>query len=192
MSAVESGRSFLSLIYNHWHIYGSDIQNGAVVLSAIAAFVVIRSARINAKKRNTLDLILHQESDKELIEERIKFNEIKGGDIRLAIYGKPDKRNSDEAQTIRKVLNLHELTAVAIEEGVIDENVYRRWFNSTYIADYEATKAYIGEARKTYSNPFAFYEFERAALRWQTDQSWYSRHGWFQRKYEALQRLLRA
>jgi hypothetical protein len=53
------------------------------------------------------------------------------------------------------VLNLHELTAVTIEEGVINERIYRRWFNNTFIKDYEATEAYIIEARKTYDNPKA-------------------------------------
>jgi hypothetical protein len=50
------------------------------------------------------------------------------------------------------VLNLHELTAVTIEEGVINERIYRRWFNNTFIKDYEATEAYIIEAHKTYES----------------------------------------
>ena len=182
----------LTQAYSFWHAYGSDIQNGAVVLSAIAAFAVIRSARRGANRRNTLDLILHQESDRELIEARLRFNDIKAGSIRLSTFGKADKRLSEEAQTIRKVLNIHELTAVAIAEGVIDERVYRRWFNSNYIADYEATKNYIAEARKTYDNPAAFQEFESAALRWQADRTWYAERGWLVRKREALLRLIKA
>ena len=102
------------------------------------------------------------------------------------------KRGSDEFEHIRTVLNLHELTAVAIQEGVIDESVYRRWFNGTYIADYEATKAFILEARKTYQNQHVFLEFERAALRWQADISWYAQPGWTARKWAALQRVRRA
>lgn len=184
--------NILTDLYKIWHIYGSDIQNGAVVLSAMAAFIVIRSARANARKRNTLDLILHQESDKELIDSRIKFNDIKAGDIRLGTYGTPDRKNSDEAQTIRKVLNLHELTAVAIQEGVIDERVYRRWFNSTYISDHEVTKGYIVAARVTYANPCAFVEFERAATRWKDDPNWNAAPGFCTRKWIALTKVLTA
>lgn len=182
----------LPAIYDFWHTYGSDIQSGAVVLSAIAAFLVIRSARQNAKRRNTLDLILHHESDRDLIEARSKFNELKAGTTKLATYGTATQKNSKEAQTIRKVLNLHELTAVAIEEGVINERVFRRWFNTTFIKDFEATEAYITEARKTYENPKAFCEFERMARRWKADTAWYDSPTWWERKQEALSRLWRA
>jgi hypothetical protein len=181
-----------SALYQFWHFYGSDIQNGAVVLSAIAAFAVIRSARINSRKRNTLDLILHQESDRELIEARQAFNEIKAGDIRAATYGRSDQKNTPQAQVIRKILNLHELTAVAINEGVIDEAVYRRWFNKTYIDDYDAMRGYIEQARITYQNPHAFKEFQHLALEWQSDTSWYADQGWFARKIKGLKLAWRA
>lgn len=139
-----------------------------------------------------MDLILHQESDRELIEARTKFNAIKADEKRPSLYGNPENRNTEQAQTIRKVLNLHELTAVAIEERVINERVYRKWFNSTYIGDYEAMKDYIAVARKTYQNPKAFYEFERTALRWKADTDWYAKPGKIRRKWEALKTAWRS
>ena len=126
-----------SELYTFWHSYGSDIQNGAVVLSAIAAFGVISDNRKLARRRGTMDLILHQESDRELVEARVEFNKIKAGEIRPSTYGKPERINDKEAQIIRRVLNVHELTAVAIQQGVIDECVYRTWFNTTFIKDYD-------------------------------------------------------
>lgn len=172
--------------YNLWHTYGPDIQNGAVVLSAVAAFVVIRSSRASAKRRNTLDIILHQESDAELINARKNFNELKSAETKLAVYGHSDQKNSEHAQTIRKIINLHELTAVAIQEGVIDECVYRRWFNTTYVKDYAAVDAYIAAARVTYDNPQAFVEFERTAKRWRDDKSWPKQPGWIERKWRGF------
>lgn len=139
-----------------------------------------------------MDLILHHESDRDLIAARVNFNELKAGATKLATYGTPADKNSEQAQTLRKVLNLHELTAVAIEEGVIDERVFRRWFNTTFIKDFEATEAYIAEARKTYDNPKAFCEFERMARRWKADKAWYDSPTWWERKREALSRLRRA
>ena len=181
----------LCSLYHFWHTYGSDIQNGAVVLSAIAAFLIIADGRKTAKRRGTLDLILHQESDRELVEARVEFNKIKAGEIRPSTYGKPDKRGTPQAETIRKVLNIHELTAVAIQEGVIDECVYRRWFNNTFISDYETTKDYIVEMRKTFDNPKGFCEFEQTALRWKEDTTW-GRPSWWARKWGALKKLWRA
>jgi hypothetical protein len=184
--------SWLTSLYNFWHSYGSDIQNGAVVLSAIAAFAIIADSRKTAKRRGTLDLIMHQESDAELIQERIEFNKIKNGDTKPSTYGKPNKKGSVEAETLRKVLNIHELTAVAIQERVIDECVYRRWFNGTYIADYEAMKDYISEVRKTWNNPKVFREFERTAIRWRDDVDWDAPPRLLTRKWRALKAVLRA
>lgn len=83
-------------------------------------------------------------------------------------------------------MNLHELTAVAIQEGVIDECVYRRWFNSTFIKDFAATEAYIAAARKTYDNPNAFIEFESMAKEWRADKNWPKKPGFWLRKWKAL------
>ena len=173
-------------VYSIWHSYGSDIQSGAVVLSAIAAFALILDNRRTAKRRGTMDLILHQESDRELVEARVEFNRIKASEVRPSIYGKPDRKNEPQAQIIRRVLNVHELTAVAVKERVIDESVYRSWFNTTYIKDHDAMKDYIAEARKTYENPNAFCEFETMALRWQNDKSWRAPPDWPARKWAAV------
>lgn len=181
-----------SALYSFWHTYGSDIQNGAVVLSAIAAFAVIRDSRRTARRRGTLDLILHQQSDAELVKSRAEFNKIKVGVERPSFYGKPGQEASAQFETIRKVLNIHELTAVAINEGVIDELVYRRWFNTTIINDREAMKDFIVEVRRTHSSPGAFCEFEKLAKRWRDDPNWNAAPGWFARKFQAASKLWRA
>jgi hypothetical protein len=173
-------------LFDFWKFYGSDIQNGAVVLSAIAAFHVIRDNRRIAKRRGTMDLILHQESDRELVEARTEFNKIKSGETWPSHFGKPDRKNDPEAQIIRRVLNVHEMTAVAIREGVIDERVYRSWFNGTYISDFEAMKDYIAEARKTYANPRAFCEYETLAIRWRDDKAWGAPPSFLRRKWDAI------
>ncbi|MES3147184.1 DUF4760 domain-containing protein [Sphingomonas aerolata] len=181
-----------SALYSFWHTYGSDIQNGAVVLSAVAAFAVIRDSRRTARRRGTLDLILHQQSDAELVKSRGEFNKIKAGTERPSSYGKAGQEASVQFETIRKVLNIHELTAVAINEGVIDELVYRRWFNSTLINDREAMKDFMVEVRKTHNAPAAFCEFDKLAKRWRDDPNWNDSPGWFARKRQAAIKLFHA
>ncbi|AOR77198.1 hypothetical protein BES08_10885 [Novosphingobium resinovorum] len=161
-------------------------------MSAIAAFAVINDNRALAKRRGTMDLILHQESDRELVDARTEFNKIKAGDVRPSTYGKSDRINDKEAQYIRRVLNVHELTAVAIQQGVIDECVYRTWFNTTYIKDYEAMKDYIVQARITYGNPCAFSEFEATAIRWKEDRAWGAPPSIIKRKWKALKGIFTA
>ncbi len=175
-----------SQLYEFWHFYGSDIQNGAVLFSAIAAFHIIRDNRRIARRRGTMELILHQESDRELVNARVAFNKIKAGPTRPSHFGKTDHKNDPEAQIIRRVLNVHEMTAVVIREGVIDERVYRSWFNGTYISDFEAMKDYIDEARRTYENPRIFCEYEALAIRWKEDRVWGAPPNFAKRKWTAL------
>lgn len=80
----------------------------------------------------------------------------------------------------------HGMTAVAIREGVIDERVYRSWFNGTYISDFEAMKDYIDEARRTYENPRIFCEYEALAIRWKEDRVWGAPPNFAKRKWTAL------
>lgn len=179
-------------LFEMLHLYGSDLQTGAVIVSAAAAFHLILDNRKIARRRGTMDLILHQESDRELVEARVAFNKIKAGPIRPSLYGQADRKNEPEAQIIRRVLNVHEMTAVAIREHVIDERVYRSWFNGTYLSDYEAMKDYIVEARKTYENPRAFCEYEALALRWREDRLWGAPPGFVRRKWRAICRIATA
>ena len=55
-------------------------------------------------RRGTLDLILHQESDREPVEARVAINQIEAGDIRPSTCGQPDKRGSPEAETAEEGL----------------------------------------------------------------------------------------
>ena len=135
-----------------------------------------------------MDLILHQQSDRELIEAREKFNALKSGSTKLVTFAALDRRASEDFEAIRKVLNIHELTAVNISEGVIDERVYRSWFNTAVISDFEATESFIKEVRRNRDAPKAFCEFECIAKRWK--ESPYT-DGFWTRKRKAI-RYLRA
>ncbi|TMM47160.1 DUF4760 domain-containing protein [Qipengyuania marisflavi] len=186
VSAINAEKSMFSSIYSFWNTYGPDIQSGAVVLSAIAAFLIIGAHRRNTTRRNTLDLILHQQSDRELIEAREKFNELKSGSTKLVTYASLDERASKNFEAIRTVLNIHELTSVSICEGVIDERVYRSWFNTAMISDFEATEAFIKEIRRNRDAPKAFCEFEAMARRWKDSPY---EDGFWTRKRKAIRYL---
>ena len=120
------------------------------------------------------------------MEARQAFNKLKAGTTKLATYANSNKRGSDEFEAIKTVLNVHELTAVSIAEGVLDERVYRSWFDTTMTSDYEATSAFITRARKTYDTPRGWCEFEGLAKRW-TDTP--REETWWTRKSKALRHL---
>lgn len=175
-----------------WTTYGPVLTGGAVIVSAIVAIGILVTNRGIARRRATLDLILHIESDGDLIEARNAFSEIKKRDSRSSTYGKEDQRATDDAEHIRTVLNINELVAVSIQEGVIDERVYRRWFNSAFIDDHKTMTGYIEETRK-WRNPHVFKELEALAVRWEaTNPDWYAGPSWLHRKCVAVSKVWRA
>lgn len=182
----------VSGLLGFWITYGSAITGGAVIVSAICAFAVILANRTIARKRATLDLILHIESDGDLIDARNQMIDLKNSDNKSSVWGTEDKRDSDEAKAIRTALNINELVAVQIHEGVIDERVYRKWFNKAFIDDYKAMSGYIEAVREYKKNPCVFRELELLARRWESDPDWYNHPGWFLRKWNALRLVWRA
>ncbi len=179
-------------ILSFWQTYGPVLTGGAVIFSAAIGIAVLLTNRRIARRRATLDLILHIESDGDLIKSRNAFTEIKKSNVRSSTHGKEELRASDEAGHIRTVLNINELVAVSIQEGVIDESVFRRWFNSAFIDDYKSMTGYIEETRK-WRNPHVFKELEGLALRWeQTNDDWYAGPSWLRRKWLATLKIWRA
>lgn len=182
----------MASILDFWTTYGPVLTGGAVIVSALVAIGVLISNRGIARRRATLDLILHIESDGDLIDARNAFSDIKKRDERSSTFGREDKRATDDAEHIRTVLNINELVAVSIQEGVIDERVYRRWFNSAFIDDYKSMTGYIEETRK-WRNAHVFKELEALATRWEaTNAAWYAGPSWFRRKGTALIKVFRA
>ena len=139
-----------------------------------------------------MDLILHIESDGDLIEARNEFINLKNSTTRSGHWGTHAEKDRPEAKTIRTVLNIHELVAVSINEGVIDERVFRCWFNKAFIDDYKSMSGYIDAVREYKKNPKIFKEFETIASRWDDDRTWYDSPGFWARKRKAFTKFIRA
>jgi hypothetical protein len=179
-------------IVEFWTVYGPIITGGAVIVSAITAVCVLFANRAIARRRATLDLIFHIQKDNDLIEARKTFVEVQKGTIKPGHYGTDEQRTSKQALAIRTVLNIHELTAVSIEEGVIEERVFRKWFNKTYFDDFETMRDFINAVRAHRNNNAIFKEFEAVAKKWKTDTAFYNNPSWLGRKWRALMAVRRA
>ncbi|WP_051881436.1 DUF4760 domain-containing protein [Parvularcula oceani] len=103
-----------------------------------------------------------------------------------------DEERRDDRLAIDKILNVHELTAVAIQEGALDERVFRRWYNKAYIRDYESMTGYIEAIRINRQNPAIFKELEALAKAWKEDRNFYAEPGWARRKWRALKKAIKA
>ncbi|MEM0929874.1 MAG: DUF4760 domain-containing protein [Pseudomonadota bacterium] len=187
-----------------WVANSSYISDAAIVLSAGAAVVLVIATRQNARRAKTLDFILKCQTDGDILAARKTFVDVANSEQRSSYYVQHDdvqhptkvkdlSRLTEEQKiietqrnAIRTILNLNELTAVSILEGAMDERVYRRWGNGTYIKDYDQMTAYIAEVRNRFGNPAIYKEFEWLARKWKDDTKFVAPPGWLERKRRAL------
>lgn len=141
---------------------------GAILLSAAIACIValksISAQREIARRRATLDMLASRQWDHDYLKARRIFNAHAGDSSVLWL----DDQHSDSEQSnaIRAILNEYELIAIGIDEGILDENLYRRWFKTQVLRDFSFYEVFICEARKRSGNGQIFIEFERMKSRW--------------------------
>lgn len=134
------------------------------IAAALIAFWGVVSQRVIARRRATLDFIARAEADKDLIDGRKKFIKLaNAGDGGLAKYAEQDHEDTDEAQSIKLVLNEFELIAIGIQRGVIDFELYRRWNRSSVLNYWKHALPFVTRLRARTNNKMYFYEFEQMA-----------------------------
>ncbi|HEX3092810.1 MAG TPA: DUF4760 domain-containing protein [Candidatus Angelobacter sp.] len=145
---------------------GFWIQTGALLLSAIGALWIVLSRSRSERKRATVDLMLHQTQDKDLMDAKKKILELhEGGVSNFAQY--LEKKDSAEYDTLVKILNTHEFVAAGIREGAYAEKLYKRmWFSAT-IKDWKACQGFVAEFRRKYNCQTLWQEFEWLADKWE-------------------------
>lgn len=126
--------------------------------TAIAAYT-ISSSRKTAKESATLNVILGAYSDGELItaSKRI-FDAIKTGDT-----SEFDVSNSH----LLLVLNRYEFYASAINQGILDEALYKRLQCSNFIKLWVTVRPFVYELRKAEKKDTLFADLEILVDRWE-------------------------
>ena len=71
-----------------------------------------------------------------------------------------DPANIEILDEIRELLTLLEFTAVGVNTGVLDKDIWFRMSGSYIIRLYYTFRVYITQARRRRSNSFAYIEFE--------------------------------
>lgn len=150
--------------------YGPWLTAGAILLSAIigasVALYAIGEQRRIARKRATLDMLSRNEWDAAYLESKRKFNELRDSANGLAKWTAEEHWGSAELNVIRNSLNDYELVAVGIKEGILDEELYKRWFESSLTKDWKASEAFIRQVRDLEKSEKFFCEFEWIAKKW--------------------------
>lgn len=141
---------------------GFWIQTGAFLLSAVAAaFIIYHNGKLS-RLRATIDLIMHQKSDQELLkciaevyrlaDEKQSFSAI--------------KLVSAEGKCLLRVLNNHEFIACGIRSDAFSESVYKQMQCSNLLKVYRSSKPMIDDMRRKHNIPTLFQDFEWLAERW--------------------------
>ena len=169
---------------------GFWIQTAVILLGAVAAVVTIyvngllsrRSIDHNAKlsrqaiennekiarQRATIDLLLTQRTDQNLIESKKAVGNIhsNGGDF--TSLATKDKAQDEDRSHILAIINNYEFIALGIREGALDESIYKRAVYSQVVRDWAAMRPFIMELRRQNNRNTLFQEFEVMAKRWET------------------------
>ena len=171
------------IIFSQWtvgiEISSSSTQNIILIIQAVILFcglgvtaLTIWSNRQDNRKQATLQLILHQRSNKEL-------NEAIDLMAKLARDGKEKNEFSDlskhlenfdsaERQAILMVLNYREFVAVGINTGVIDEETYKRAYYNLMLRDWQYLSNTVNAIRNSPTGkPTNFKDFQNLAERWE-------------------------
>lgn len=148
----------------------------AAVVSGLTAFWVsnrtIRANQDIARKRATLDLIERSESTEFYLSIYAAFREVLATGAGFDEIKNPEMPAMKEQR--RKViafLNHYELVAIGIEQGILDEDLYRDFMRGTVVRHWLRAQGFVQHLRADTPDsraPKAFEKFENLALKWET------------------------
>ncbi|PIP98057.1 MAG: hypothetical protein COW75_02175 [Rhodobacterales bacterium CG18_big_fil_WC_8_21_14_2_50_71_9] len=153
---------------NAW--YGPWLSVGAILVSAaigatIALYSISEQRKI-ARKRATLDMLAKKEWDRDYIDARAEFIKLRDASSGLELWATEEHRNSPQSNTIRNTLNDYELIAVGIRERILDEDLYKRWFRTSFLKDWRAARRFVLAIRAQAGTDAIFAEMDWLAHRW--------------------------
>jgi predicted nucleic acid-binding protein len=128
---------------------------------------MVYNAKI-ARRRATVDLVLHLNSNDEWNKARKKVLELHERDEEFLKYALKEHSKTEENSCILSVLNTNEFIAVGIIEGAFDENTYKRLRRKAFIRDWDALETFVKEFRRARNIKELFTEFQCLATRWKT------------------------
>lgn len=160
-------------IIEFFNANGSLIQTGAIIVSAIAAVIlIIHNGRLS-KKRCLIDLIVEQKNNERLVEDtRLVFSLAGKNSNTLSKYAclsgnEETPEFIKNRQAILNVLNNFEFIAVGIRLGAFDEKVYKQLQCGNLLKLWNATAGFIHELRRVSGRYTVFQDIEHLAHKWE-------------------------
>jgi hypothetical protein len=141
--------------------WGFWIQSGALSLSALGALWIVWSRARSERRRATVELLIHQQSNAELREALVY---VRRSDDHMVDH--LADRASDKYKKCMLVLNRYEFTAAAIREKALDEGLFKRMQYTVVIRDWDVLCPFVMELRRLDKHPTLFQEFKWLSERW--------------------------
>ncbi|MDC5023933.1 DUF4760 domain-containing protein [Acinetobacter baumannii] len=157
--------------------------------SAIIASSTIKSSRITARERATLDTILDDNKDEELYDAKILVHDFNKdpaayykrlGDLEskrdslAQLFQVDGSLLTDNEHAVRKslikALNRYEFYAVGINQGLLDETLFKRMHCSNVIRLWEATSPAVNQLRSFAKKDTLFKDLEHLANKWKANE----------------------
>ena len=157
---------------------GFWVQTGAFILSAFGAIAIIYNNSHQAKKRATIDLVLHELTNPEIIEAKKQVAHYHDNKTDFTQLSCEEYKAKPENGHIRTVLNNYEFIAAGIKEGAFDEEIYKRVKRSILIRDWDALAAYVAEVRRRTGREKIYIEMQWLAERWKKSEIKPEVHWW--------------
>lgn len=156
---------------------GFWFQTSVFILSAVIAVWTLTKNERQARRRATIDLVLHEMRDDVFRGYREKFAVMRdsGENFTLLASKKFNEMEDDEKgkrEAIIALLSHYEFIATGVFEGALDENIYKRMKCSLIVKDWETLKVYVTALRASESRPKLFVELEALAYKWGKKSFW--------------------
>lgn len=149
--------------------YGFWVQTGAVILSALMAVLAILHNGRMTRKRTTIDVLLQENQDKQLIDAKFTvFNlATDKSNSFVQIYFDEKGKQSDTYKQITMLLNRYEFIAQSIRNRAFEEKIYKQMQYTNITRMWERVCPLVYEIRQRQNCPTFYQEFEWLAKRWQ-------------------------
>lgn len=142
-----------------------------ISVSAVIALYTIISARKTSKERATLDVVLNDYKDGELVKASNEVFDIVREDRNklYIVFQNEDERHTKQREKLLLVLNRYEFYASAMNHGILDEKLFKRLHCSNFIKLWDAVSPTVMSIRDKERKDTLFKDLEILVLRWKSN-----------------------
>jgi hypothetical protein len=150
-----------------WRAIASFAPIGTALIALSAALIALRAIQTQrdiARRRAAIDFFFKTEMDKSIVE---SYHSYENAMQKFKEHGSVETLYNDDAdyRSIRAYLNIHELVAVGVHTGVLDETVCYEFWSDELMDAYKDGKPLIDYVR-TSGCPLSYVDLERLSVKW--------------------------